>query len=186
MSIELNLSGHFLIAMPEMHDPVFAATVTYLLLHDEDGALGVIVNRPLTTELADIFDAIEITEFDSKLGHSPIYHGGPVAPEQGFILHRQQERHWQSALENDTMRLTTSKDILQDIANNHGPEEFLFCLGYSGWSAGQLEEELKANAWLTVKADEKIIFAADSNKYKLALAQLGIDQGMLSLRGGMA
>lgn len=186
MSNVLDLTGHFLIAMPEMQDPVFASTVTYLMLHDNDGALGVIINRPLTTNLAEIFEATDIDSFSTEVGEVPVFHGGPVAPEQGFILHRQSEQRWQSSLENETMRLTTSKDILLDLASQQGPSEFLFCLGYSGWSAGQLEEELKANAWLTVKADESILFAENSMKYKLALGQLGIDPGVLSSKGGMA
>lgn len=182
----LDLTGHFLIAMPDMGDPVFAGTVTYILVHDEDGALGVIINRPLEVALQEVFEASQITEFDSDVGEYPVYHGGPVTPEQGFILHRRRERSWSSAISNEDMSLTTSRDILVDIASDEGPEEFIFCLGYSGWTKGQIEEELKSNAWLTVKADTDIIFSKNNLKYQQALKQLGIDQAVLSGQGGQA
>jgi putative transcriptional regulator len=109
-----------------------------------------------------------------------------VTPEQGFILHRRREQTWASAIQNDDMSLTTSRDILEDIAQEKGPSDFIFCLGYSGWSKGQIEEELKHNAWLTVEADTNIIFSANEDKYKNALKQLGIDPAVLSGKGGQA
>ena len=182
----LDLTGHFLIAMPDMGDPVFSGTVTYLLVHDDDGALGVIINRPLEVELQEVFKAAQIETYEPEVGELPVYHGGPVTPEQGFILHRRRERSWSSAITNDELSLTTSRDILVDIASKNGPEEYLFCLGYSGWTKGQIEEELKTNAWLTVKADTDIIFSPNSEKYSQALKQLGIDQAVLSGQGGQA
>jgi putative transcriptional regulator len=182
----LNLTGHFLIAMPDMGDPVFAGTVTYILIHDEDGALGVIINRPLGVDLHEVLEATNISEYVEKVGDLAVYHGGPVTPEQGFILHRRREQSWASAIQNDDMSLTTSRDILVDIATESGPEEFIFCLGYSGWTKGQIEEELKLNAWLTVEANTDIIFASNEDKYRQALLQLGIDQAVLSGQGGHA
>ena len=182
----LNLTGHFLIAMPDMGDPVFAGTVTYILIHDDDGALGVIINRPLEVDLHEVLEVTKITEYVERIGALAVHHGGPVAPEQGFILHRRREQSWASSIQNDDMSLTTSRDILKDIAHENGPEDFIFCLGYSGWTKGQIEEELKLNAWLTVEANTDIIFTADEDKYRQALLQLGIDQAVLSGQGGHA
>ncbi|MEJ2044113.1 MAG: YqgE/AlgH family protein [Reinekea sp.] len=183
----MNLSNQFLIAMPEMADPIFAGTVTYILQHDTDGAIGLIINRPINLLLGDVLQSSGFEHFDFNTGERPVYHGGPVAPEQGFILHPHTEQHWQGSLQNHQLSLTTTHDILQAIADGEGPDQFLFCLGYSGWSAGQIEEELKQNAWLTVDATNDIIFGNDEeHKYQQALSTLGIDLTMLSGHGGMA
>lgn len=185
--MSLNLDHQFLIAMPDMGDPIFASTVTYLLQHDEQGALGVIVNRPINLSLLDVLDSADIPFTNEQLATHSVYHGGPVSSEQGFILHRPTERVWQSTLANEHLCLTTSKDLLDAIALGDGPDEFLFCLGYSGWSPGQLEGELKQNVWLTVAADSDIIFSDDEDaKYQRALSQLGVDLTTLSGHGGLA
>lgn len=181
------LAHHFLIAMPEMADPIFAGTVTYIHTHDDQGALGFIVNRPIKLNLGDVLDSAELKHDSARIGKRPVYHGGPVQTEQGFILHKHSERHWQDTITNDELCITASKDMLEAIAEGAGPEQFLFCLGYSGWSAGQLEEELRQNAWLTVEAENDIIFSMDEEgKYKAALTKLGIDPTFLSGHGGMA
>ncbi|EAR08284.1 hypothetical protein MED297_14077 [Reinekea sp. MED297] len=183
----MNLNHHFLIAMPQMGDPVFSGTLTYLVQHDEQGALGLIVNRPLNLNLEEVFESSELSGYSPRTGSKPVYHGGPVAQEQGFILHPPTEQTWISSLSNEQLVLTTSRDMLEAIAQDEGPERFLFCLGYSGWSPGQLEEELKENAWLTVEANEAIIFQDDEvGKYQHALSDLGIDLATLSGHGGLA
>lgn len=185
--MSLNLTHHFLIAMPEMGDPVFAGTVTYILQHDDQGALGLIVNRPLNLTLGEVFESAGLTESDPRLQDVPVYHGGPVSSEQGFILHTPMEQHWNGTLSNDSLSMTTSKDLFDAMAAGEGPGQFLFCLGYSGWTAGQLENELKENAWLTVAADNDIIFGDnESQKYQQALSHLGVDLSMLSGHGGLA
>lgn len=181
------LNHHFLIAMPEMGDPVFSGTLTYLLQHDEQGALGLIVNRPLNLDLGEVLESSDLPGYTSLTGAKPVYHGGPVAQEQGFILHPPTEQTWNSSLHNDRLFVTTSLDLLEAIAREEGPDRFLFCLGYSGWSAGQLEQELKDNAWLTVEANEAIIFQNDEvGKYQHALSDLGVDLATLSGHGGLA
>ena len=183
----VNLSHQFLIAMPEMADPIFAGTVTYILQHDAEGAIGLIVNRPINLTLGEIFQSAGFAPFAEQSSARPVYHGGPVAPEQGFVLHPVSQRQWESSLQNEHLSLTTTNDILQAIADGDEPQQFLFCLGYSGWSAGQLEEELKQNAWLTVEASAAIIFGDDEEKkYQLALSELGIDLTALAGHGGLA
>ena len=182
-----NLTHHFLIAMPEMADPVFAGTVTYILQHDDQGAIGLIVNRELDVDLKEVFDSTGIEIKDEEARSAPVFHGGPVSHEQGFILHRRGEQQWDASLNNSQWSITSSKDLLEAIAEGDGPAEYLFCLGYSGWSAGQLEEELKQNAWLTVEAEGDIVFSPEiSKKYEKALKKLGIDLSNLSSGGGHA
>jgi putative transcriptional regulator len=184
---DMNLSHHFLIAMPSMADPEFAGTVSYILQHDAQGAMGVIINRPSTYRLAEICESASISPVDALTGEHGVHLGGPVSSEQGFVLHRLSERVWQGSVDNGNLGLTTSTDILQALAQGEGPSDYIFCLGYSGWSEGQLEEELKQNAWLTVAADNDIIFAAeDPSKYQRALTLLGIDIAALSGHGGQA
>lgn len=188
MSLDaMDLSHHFLIAMPEMTDPVFAGTVTYIFQHDTEGAMGLIINRQLKLEMNEIFDSVAIEQVSEQAGHQPVYHGGPVSSEQGFILHRPTEQVWKGSIFNNHLAVTSSLDILEAIAEGQLVGNYLFCLGYSGWSKGQLESELKQNAWLTVAADSDIIFGDDDkNKYRLALALLGIDQSSLAGHGGLA
>lgn len=183
----INLSHQFLIAMPEMADSVFSGTVTYILQHDAEGAMGVIINSPLALTLSEVCQSADIKNVQLKAGAAPVYQGGPVSSEQGFILHGPSNQKWDSSIGNDFLQITTSKDVLEAIAQGRGPEQFLFCLGYSGWSAGQLEGELKQNAWLTVEANEEIIFSTENEKkYAQALSLLGIDLASLSGHGGLA
>lgn len=183
----VNLTGHFLIAMPAMTDPYFARSVTYICEHNEQGAMGVVINRPIEMRLDDLFDQIHLELIDKALGQTPVHFGGPVQIERGFVLH-QPIGHWQSTIAVDTdTALTTSKDILEASAQGAGPQKMLVTLGYAGWSAGQLEEELAQNAWLTVPADDTVIFDIPSEqKFDAAIRLLGIDLASLAEEAGHA
>jgi putative transcriptional regulator len=183
----VNLTGHFLIAMPAMTDPYFAHSVTYICEHNPQGAIGVVVNRPIEMKLDDLFDQIHLELSDEKLAAASVYFGGPVQIERGFVLH-QPVGHWSSSIAvDDQTALTTSKDILEASAEGHGPQKMLVTLGYAGWSAGQLEEELAQNAWLTVQADDAIIFdLPNEQKFGAAMALLGIDPASLADEAGHA
>ncbi len=183
----VNLTGHFLIAMPAMTDPYFARSVTYICEHNAQGAMGVVINRPIEMSLDDLFDQIHLEIHDKSLGQSPVHFGGPVQIERGFVLH-QPVGHWSSSIAVDGQTaLTTSKDILEASALGVGPEKMLVTLGYAGWSAGQLEEELAQNAWLTVPADDSVIFDIPSDKkFEAAIQLLGIDLASLAEDAGHA
>ncbi|MBL8382611.1 MAG: YqgE/AlgH family protein [Burkholderiales bacterium] len=153
-----NFTNHFLIAMPSLGESVFGKTVTYVCEHNDQGALGIVVNRPLDIKLETLFSQIEIKLEVDAMKSSPVYFGGPVQTDRGFVLHRPLGG-WSSTLKvTDEIGLTTSKDILQAVGAGHGPDDILMTLGYAGWSAGQLETEIAQNAWLTVAADPHIMF----------------------------
>ncbi|MEI7432335.1 MAG: YqgE/AlgH family protein, partial [Betaproteobacteria bacterium] len=157
----INLTDHFLIAMPAMEDPFFSRSLIYIAEHNEQGALGIIVNRPLDMNLATLLEKIDIQLEPSdtiSLSHLPICFGGPVQTDRGFVLHRPIGA-WQSTLSvNDNVGLTSSLDVLHSIARDGQPNEIVVTLGYSGWGAGQLEQELAQNTWLTVAAEPHILF----------------------------
>lgn len=182
-----NFTDHFLIAMPGMVDPNFAGTLTYICDHNPDGALGVVINRPIELDLGTLFEQIGIPLDDLELGKQPVYFGGPVQVERGFVLHRPIGA-WNSTLNvHDRVGLTTSKDILEATGRHEGPGEMLVTLGYAGWSAGQLETEIKQNAWLTVEADPAVIFdLPPEQRFAAAMQILGIDLAMLSDEAGHA
>lgn len=183
----VNLTGHFLIAMPAMADPYFARSVTYVCEHNDQGAMGVVINRPIDMKLDDLFGQIKLELTDKALGETPVHFGGPVQTDRGFVLH-QPIGHWQStiAVSGET-GLTTSKDILEASAHGSGPSKMLVTLGYAGWTAGQLEEELGQNAWLTVPARDSVIFDLPSeDKFNAAMALLGLDFAKLSEEAGHA
>lgn len=183
----VNLTGHFLIAMPAMVDPNFSRTLTYVCEHGDDGALGLIVNRPTDMDLANLFERVDISLEATDLSALPVYYGGPVQTDRGFVLHRP-AGDWQSSLQvNDEMALTSSRDILLSIGSAATPREFIFALGYAGWSAGQLEWELSQNAWLTVPADPQIIFGLPpEERLPAAMQLLGVDFANLSDVAGHA
>jgi len=182
-----NLTDQLLIAMPAMGDPNFAHTVTYMCQHSTDGALGIIVNRPIDMKLGDIMKQMEIEVIDEKIDNVPVYAGGPVQTERGFILHNPVGQ-WDSSLPvSDDLALTTSRDILAAIAKGEGPENVLIALGYAGWSAGQLESEIVANAWLNSPAQKSILFDLPSDqRWKAAAEEMGIDIDQLSYQVGHA
>lgn len=177
----VNLTHHFLIAMPNMVDPHFAKSLTYICEHNEQGALGLVVNRPIGMTLSSLFEQINIPLGDNELGGSPVHFGGPVQIDRGFVLHRPLGT-WASTLSiRDEVGLTTSKDILEAVGRGEGPEHVLITLGYAGWSPGQLENEIGQNAWLTVKADVSVIFDIPAEaRLPAAMQLLGIDFARLS------
>lgn len=183
----INLTGHFLIAMPKMADMRFSRTLTYICEHNEQGALGVIVNRPIEMKMAELFSQIGTSLSSSDRAEQPLYFGGPVETERGFVLH-QPVGEWQSTLAvNGGLGLTTSKDILDAIGQGHGPDKLMVALGYAGWGAGQLESELAQNAWLSVVADATVIFDLPAQeRLEAAMHLLGIDFANLAEDAGHA
>jgi putative transcriptional regulator len=182
-----NFTHHFLIAMPAMVDAFFARTLTYICEHNDQGALGVVVNRPIDMSLKALFDQIEVPLETPKLIGLPVHFGGPVQVDRGFVLHRP-VGHWQSTLAvQDGMALTTSKDILQAAGRGEGPEQILITLGYAGWAPGQLEHELSKNAWLTVEAKPDVIFELPAEERLVAAMDLlGVSFASLSDTAGHA
>lgn len=187
MSDSLNLTAHFLIAMPAMADPRFANTLTYVCEHNKDGALGIVINRPIDMTLSSLFDQINVPLNNNPLGGAPVHFGGPVQIDRGFVLHRPLG-NWQSTLAiSDDLGLTTSKDVLEALARGEGPKDVFVSLGYAGWSAGQLEQELAQNAWLTVEANADVLFdVPPEQRLPAAMQLLGIDFAQLSEGAGHA
>ncbi len=180
----ISLRNHFLIAMPKMKDPNFEGSVTYICDHNEHGAMGIVINRPMDMRLGEILAQLD---FGGEDINSPIYAGGPVQMERGFVLHSPQGE-WQSSLAiSDGICLTTSRDILEALAADEGPEHNLVALGYAGWGEGQLEQEIAENCWLTCVADEHILFSAPhEQKFDSAISLLGFDLSQLSDQAGHA
>jgi putative transcriptional regulator len=187
----IDLTNQFLIAMPGVVEEPFAGTVIYLCEHNEKGALGLVINKPVDIKLRNLFEKVELKLDRVELAEQPVFFGGPVQTERGFVLH--EKRAEGEVQYNSTMsvpgglEMTTSKDVLEALAEGSGPSRVLITLGYSGWQAGQLEEEIGRNGWLTVDADPKIIFDTPIEKrYDGALSLLGIDPRMLSQEAGHA
>ena len=181
MTGTVNLTNHFLIAMPTMTDPHFANSLTYVCEHNPEGALGIVVNKPIDMTLSALFEQIEIPLDDRALRDASVHFGGPVQIDRGFVLHRPLG-NWQSTLAiNDNVGLTTSKDVLEAAGRGEGPKDIFVSLGYAGWSAGQLEQELAQNAWLTVAADPDVLFdLPPEGRLPAAMRLLGIDFSRLS------
>jgi len=185
----LNLANHFLIAMPSMLDPVFGAAVIYLCEHNAQGALGVIINKATDMSMDTLFERIEL-ELEiapqGSRGH-PVMFGGPVQVERGFVLHSPHGAYSSTMQVSDEIVLTTSKDILEAAAAGKGPDRILVSLGCAGWSAGQLEEEIARNGWLTVEATPEIVFDVPvEQRFTAAIKLLGIDPVMLAGVAGHA
>lgn len=182
-----SLENQFLVAMPQMQDSYFSQTVTYMWKHNQDGALGIVLNKPLTASIADIFDELDIScgISSSLFQEKKVLAGGPVERDKGFILHNA-DKHWESSvLVSDGISLCTSRTILQDIANGEGPEKYIVALGCAGWDAGQLEQEILDNSWLTTPAPSSLIFSDDySSMANSAAAQLGIELQQISPDAG--
>jgi putative transcriptional regulator len=185
--LTVDLTEHFLLAMPAMTDPHFAKTLTFICEHNAQGALGVVVNRPIDMTLETLLQQIDIAPVSANARALAVHYGGPVQTDRGFVLHSPAGA-WQSTLRvSETIGLTTSKDILQAVARDAGPAQLLVTLGYAGWAPGQLEHELAQNAWLTVAADPRILFDIPADqRYEAALKLLGIDLSMLSDDAGHA
>ncbi|MFL6566103.1 MAG: YqgE/AlgH family protein [Burkholderiales bacterium] len=183
----INLTHHFLIAMPSMADPYFAKTLTYVCEHNDQGALGLVVNRPIDMTLQALFERLSLTLRDGERADAPVYFGGPVQTDRGFVLHAP-AGSWQATLRVGAhIGLTTSKDILEAVGRGEGPEQLLVTLGYAGWSAGQLEHELSQNAWLTVEASDGILFDTPAEeRLPAAMELLGLDFARLQDEAGHA
>ena len=184
----MQLANHFLIAMPDMADPNFAETLTLICEHNEDGALGFVVNRPTDIPVSELFEQQNIRfDPDFKAASKPLHFGGPVHIEQGFVLHSG-ESNWETTLAvSPDFKVTASRDIISAVAEGKGPDKAIFLLGYAGWGPGQLEEEISANAWLTTEADPGIVFDIPSEKrWEAAAAKLGIDLNLINTDAGHA
>ena len=193
----INLTNHFLIAMPGLQDMAFARSVVYLCEHSERGALGLIINKPTDINLQKLFDKVEMSLGRADLVQQPVMQGGPVQTERGFVLHdplvwgedgTEKEAVYASTLASPGgLEMTTSKDVLEALAEGAGPRRLLITLGYSAWGEGQLEAEIADNAWLTVDADQTVIFETPIHeRYDRALALLGVQAWMLSPEAGHA
>ncbi|MGH8717593.1 MAG: YqgE/AlgH family protein [Burkholderiales bacterium] len=183
----VNLTGHFLIAMPSMADPHFAKSLTFICEHNDQGALGLVVNRPIDMTLQSLFEQLGIEQTEHSMDSLPVHFGGPVQTDRGFVLHEPVGR-WQSTLAVDgNVGLTTSKDILEAVSKGEGPRNLLVTLGYAGWAPGQLEHELRQNAWLTVAAQTQILFGMPfEDRLAAAMELLGVDFAKLSDAAGHA
>lgn len=190
-SSPINLTNQFLIAMPGMVDGNFAGTVVYMCEHNDKGALGLVINRPIDINLKHLFEKVDLSLDRSDLAERPVYLGGPVQTERGFVLHESLDDeggHYNSTLKIEGgLEMTTSRDVLEALSNGAGPRKVFITLGYSGWTAGQLEEEISRNGWLNVDADPEVIFDTPvEQRYDKALSLLGIDRNFLMGEAGHA
>ena len=176
-----------LIATPAIKDPIFSASLVYMCEHNENGSMGLVVNHETSQILGEVFEQLDIRCDDESIKNQPVYIGGPVQLEQGFVLHSG-DRRWQNSVEvSEGIRLTSSLDILQSIADGNGPEDYLVILGFSGWASGQLESELQQNSWLTSSCDADLLFhQKPEDKWQVAFDSLGFDMSMLSPVSGNA
>lgn len=186
-----SLQGQLLIAMPSLEDPYFQRSVTYVCEHNDEGAMGLVINHPIKNlSLSELLSKVQDLHRDDLSADNleqPIFAGGPVAKERGFVLHTAQPG-WSSslALDNNLM-VTTSKDILQILGTDLEPSKYLVTLGYAGWDAGQLEQEIADNSWLVVPADEAIIFDVEADmRWQASGQKLGIDIANISSQAGHA
>lgn len=181
------LRDHFLLAMPGLSEGIFSQSVTYICEHGESGAMGIVINQSLELSVEEVFEHLKISA-RGDFSKFPVMAGGPVQIDHGFVLHRHCPDRWEASLKvTDEITLTTSCDILRAIANEEGPEEHLIALGYAGWAAGQLEQELAENSWLTMPASNDIIFNTPPHqRLAAAAALLGIDMNLISAAAGHA
>ncbi|MBQ1783068.1 MAG: YqgE/AlgH family protein [Gammaproteobacteria bacterium] len=184
------LQNHLLIAMPSLRDPYFSRSVTYICDHNDKGAFGLVINQPSPINLGELLHQVEQVEVESlprQLRERPVFTGGPVSPERGFVIHSGNRDFASSVHLADNLTVTTSRDILQTLARNDAPDKFLVTLGYAGWSAGQLEEELASNSWITIPADAELLFDVPiSERWQKAAARLGIDLWRIAPDAGHA
>jgi putative transcriptional regulator len=183
-----SLSGQLLVAMPQMLDPRFARSVVYICAHSEDaGAMGLVINKPLgSLTMSELFAQLDISPSGSA-GARPVHFGGPVEAGRGFVLHTADYNEDGTLVVDGDIALTATLDILRAIGEGRGPRQSLFALGYAGWAPGQLDAEIQANGWLSVPADNGIVFGSDHDrKWNRALAKLGVDLTMLSSDAGHA
>jgi len=195
-SAPINLTNHFLIAMPGLEDAIFSKSVVYVCEHSPRGALGLVINKPADIGMAALFGKVDLPLKRQDLTNKPVFQGGPVQTERGFVLHESifpdNEKPAQSLYASTMtipggLEMTTSKDVLEALSNGSGPRKVLVSLGYSAWGEGQLETELGENSWLTVDADQGVIFDTPvEQRYDRALALLGLQAWMISSQVGHA
>lgn len=195
-SAPINLTNHFLIAMPGLEDAIFSKSVVYVCEHSERGALGLVINKLADINLESLFDKVELPLQRADLSHAPVYLGGPMQGDRGFVLHEpivampddKVDQLFQSTMKiPGGLEMTTSKDVLEALSCGGGPRKVLVSLGYSSWGGGQLESELGANSWLTVAADPALIFdTPPEQRYEKALNLLGLQSWMISTQVGHA
>jgi putative transcriptional regulator len=182
------LNNQLLVAMPSLADPNFSHSVTLVCEHSERGALGIVINRPLEMRLSEVLEQLSLTTEDARLRDMPVLAGGPVQRDRGFVLHRPGPQPWESTMPvSDTLCVTTSRDVLAAMAGGQGPAQAVIALGYAGWEAGQLEEEVLQNAWLTVPCDDALIFELPyEQRWHAAARLLGIELSRISTQAGRA
>jgi putative transcriptional regulator len=187
MSEIATLTNHFLIAMPTLEDRNFKRTVTLVCQHSHEGAMGIVINRAIDLKLGDILQQLDISSPDRTIAAQPVFLGGPVHNNRGFVIH-EPLGDWESTLSvTDTVGVSTSRDILAAIAANRGPDRYLVALGYAGWDAGQLEREMAENAWLSSPASREVLFElALEHRWSAAAGLVGVDIAMLSSQAGHA
>ena len=187
MAEQNSLANQLLIAMPGMADPNFSTTVTLICEHNDDGALGIVINRPLNLKLGGLFDQLSVEAADPAAANSPVLAGGPVGPERGFVLHNPGLDFENSVAVSDAIQLTLSRDVIDAMAKGTGPEKSIVALGYAGWESGQLEDEMLANSWLNVPATPELVFDTPfADRWESAAKSLGIDISRMSPGAGHA
>ena len=187
MNLDGSLTNQLLIAMPGMLDPNFSTTVTLICEHNDEGALGIVINRPLNLKMSGLFEQLDLTDPDPSEADRPVMMGGPVGTERGFVLHDSAGTYENTLAVSNDIRLTLSRDVIDDMATGDGPPRSLVALGYAGWDAGQLETEMLANSWLSVPATPDIVFDMPFDKRWMSAAQtLGIDISQISPDAGHA
>ena len=187
MGFDGSLTNQLLIAMPGMADPNFTTTVTLICEHNDDGALGIVINRPLDLTLGGLFEQLDVENPNPQAAARPVLMGGPVGPERGFVLHNPGITFENSLEVSSDIHLTLSRDVIDAMASGKGPEKSLVALGYAGWEPGQLESEMLANSWLNVPASPDIVFDIPFNdRWMSAARTLGIDISQISPDAGHA
>ncbi|MCP5145050.1 MAG: YqgE/AlgH family protein [Gammaproteobacteria bacterium] len=184
---DFSLVNHFLVAMPGLADPNFHQTVTLICVHNEEGAMGLVINRPTDLRLQQVLEQMDLASSNTAVNNQTVYEGGPVQRDHGFILHRP-DTQWNSTLNvSESLAVSTSRDVLEAISHGEGPAMTLVTLGYAGWGAGQLEEEINSNSWLTVPVNNAIIFDLPAeSRWRAAVTELGIDPASLMSEAGHA
>ena len=187
MESQDSLCNQLLIAMPGMLDPNFSSTVTLVCEHNDEGALGIVINRPLNMKLEGLFEQLDVSNPVKSVADHPVLNGGPVAKERGFVLHNPCTEYESSVAVSNEVHLTLSRDVIDEMAAGSGPDKSLVALGYAGWEPGQLEAEMLSNTWLTVPASPDVIFDVPfAERWSVAAGTLGIDISQISPDAGHA
>lgn len=187
MSEKTSLTNHLLIAMPSLVDPNFAQTVTLICEHTDKGALGIVLNKPLPMKLSEVLSQMKLEPTTDEIGAQPVLRGGPVHTDRGFVLHRP-GGEWDSTHKvSELIQVTTSRDVLAAMARGEGPTDAFIALGYAGWDSGQLEKELLENAWLSMPANDQLVFGLPfEERWQASWGLIGVDLDKVSLVSGHA